>query len=51
MRVLVVEIVFANVDHRQLPQLRQIQLFVEQPLSMRTLSKEAHGCAAVPELS
>src|SRR5580704_813513 len=46
MRVLVVLIVFADVDHRQLPQLRQVHHFVERSLAERTFSEEA-DCDAI----
>src|SRR5580700_1423857 len=45
MRVLVVLIVFADVDHWQLPQLRQVHYFVERSLAERAFSKEADGNA------
>ena len=42
-RVLVVAVVLAHEDDRQLPQLRQVHLLVEQPLPQRALAEEAHG--------
>src|SRR5580704_10458372 len=45
MRVLVVLIVFADVNHGQLPQLRQIHHFVERALAERAFSEEADGNA------
>src|SRR6516165_10795144 len=39
--VFVVEVVFAGVDHRQLPELGQIHLLVKQPLSERSLAEKA----------
>ena len=39
--VFVVKIVFANVNHRQLPELRQIHHLVERTLAERALSEEA----------
>ena len=49
-RVLVVEVVLADVDHRELPQLRNIQFFVEQSLPQRAFSKKANRNAPVLEL-
>ena len=46
-RVLVVEIVFANVDHRQLPELRQIHHFIERSLPQRTFAEETHRNPAI----
>ena len=40
--VFVIEIIFANVDHRKLPQRRHIHDFVEEPLSKRAIAEEAH---------
>ena len=42
MGVLVIEIVFADVDDRQLPQLGQVHHLVEHALSQRSFPKEAH---------
>src|ERR1700678_3864567 len=43
MRVLVVEIVFADVNHRQLPQLRQVHHFVKRSLAQRTFAEKTYG--------
>src|ERR1700730_11161318 len=45
MRVLVVLIVLTNVDHRQLPQLRQVHYLVQRTLAECAFSKEADGDA------
>src|ERR1700722_7975732 len=45
MGVFVVEIVFAKIDDRQLPQLRQVHHLVKRPLPQRALAEEAHGHA------
>src|SRR5258708_38447825 len=45
-RVLVVLIVFADVNHGQLPQLRQIHHFVERSLTESPFSEEAN-CYAI----
>src|SRR5579863_10422676 len=45
-RVLVVEIVFADVDHGQLPQLRQVHHFIERSLPERAFAEKA-DCYAV----
>src|SRR6202790_1707474 len=42
MRVLIVKIVFADVDNRQLPERRQVHHLVDYSLPQRTLAKEAH---------
>src|ERR1700733_11056575 len=50
MRIFVVHIIFANVNYRKIPETREVHHFVEQPLSKRTFSEEAHGhllCTAV----
>src|ERR1700722_3194275 len=41
MRVLVVHIIFANIDYRQLPQLRQVHHFVKRSLPESAFSEEA----------
>src|SRR6266853_2609867 len=41
-RVLVVAVVLADEDHRQLPDLREVHLFVEQALAERAFAEEAH---------
>src|SRR5580704_750488 len=41
-RVLVVAVVLADEDHRQLPQLREVHLLVEQALAERALAEKAH---------
>src|SRR5271170_3269598 len=43
--VFVVQIVLANVDHGQLPQLRQVHHFVERSLAERAFSEEADSNA------
>ena len=43
MRVFVVHIIFANVNHRQIPQSRKIHHFVEQPLAECAFSEETNG--------
>src|SRR5579863_1006086 len=43
--VFVVEIVFANVDNRQFPQLRQVHDFVKRSLSESSFTEEADGHA------
>src|SRR5580700_5016929 len=48
-RVLVVLIVFADVDHRQLPQLRQVHYFVQRSLAERTFTEEADCHAIRPQ--
>src|ERR1700685_1526766 len=45
MCVFVVEIVFAKIDDRQLPQLRQIHHFVKRSLPQSAFAEEAHGHA------
>src|SRR5204863_8771230 len=42
-RVLVVAVVLADEDHRQLPQLGQVHFLVEQPLPERAFAEEADG--------
>ena len=41
-RVLVVAVVLADEDDRQLPELREVHLLVEQALAERALAEEAH---------
>src|SRR6266446_2396534 len=41
-RVFCIEIVLANVDHRQFPQCRQVHHFIENSLPQRSFSKKAH---------
>src|SRR5579864_2407795 len=49
-RVFVIEIVFANINNRQLPELRQIHHFVQRSLAQRAFSEEAHRHAAISQL-
>src|SRR5207249_7777906 len=42
MRVFVIKIVLANVDHRQFPQRRQVHHFIQNALSQCSLAKKAH---------
>src|SRR5437899_5827769 len=49
MRVLVIEIVFANVDDGQLPELRQVHDFIERSLAERAFTEEAHCNAPVAQ--
>src|ERR1700732_4996452 len=42
MRVLVIEVVLADVNYGQLPELRHIHHFVEHALSQCTFAEEAH---------
>src|SRR5580700_10418532 len=49
MRVFVVEIVFANVDHRKLEQLGEVHLFIEHALAERAFSEKTYGYAAVTQ--
>src|SRR5438552_19157249 len=42
-RIFVVEVVFANVDHRKLPKSCHVHDFVEQALPHRSITKEANG--------
>src|SRR5579862_1683205 len=49
MCVLVVEIVFADVDHGQLPKLREVHDFIKRALSECALSKETDGHSSVPK--
>src|ERR1022692_78745 len=44
-RVLVVEIIFTDEDHRQLPQLRQVHYFIKRSLAERPFSEETDGHA------
>src|SRR5262249_52944517 len=48
--VLVVEIVLAQVDHRQLPQLREVHRLVEDALTERALAEEADDDAILVEI-
>src|SRR5690348_14833153 len=48
MRVFVISIIFANVEHRQLPELRKVHGFVEHALAKRALTKKTDGDAPVP---
>src|SRR5882672_2614694 len=41
-RVFRVQIVFANVDHRQFPERRQVHHFIQNPLPQRPFAKKAH---------
>src|SRR5579864_4312763 len=50
MCVLVVQVVFTNVDNGQLPQLRQVHNFVQHALSQRTFSKKADRNRAVVQM-
>src|SRR5215831_1033353 len=43
MGVFVVEIVFADVDHRELPQLGEVEFLIDQALSQRSLAEKADG--------
>jgi hypothetical protein len=49
-RVLVVHVVLARVDDRQLPQLRHVHLFVEHTLAKRALAEEADRHAIVLQI-
>src|SRR5450755_1267026 len=49
MRVLVVHVVFADVNYRQLPELRQIHHFVQRSLTEGSFTKETDGNASVPQ--
>src|SRR6202165_6027991 len=42
MRVFRIKIVFANVDHRQFPERRQVHHFIENSLPQRSFAKKAH---------
>src|SRR5579885_1744696 len=42
-RVLVVEVVLADVDDRQAPERRHVHHLVQEPLAERALAEEAHG--------
>src|SRR5713226_6096822 len=42
MRVFRVQIVFANVNHRQFPQRRQVHHLIQNPLPQRSFAKKAH---------
>ncbi len=48
-RVLVVQIVFADVDDGQLPELRQVHDFVERSLAQRAFTEKADSDAAVAQ--
>src|SRR5215470_8264122 len=48
--VLVVEVVFTDVNHGKLPELRQIHGLVEHPLSERALAEEADGNTAIAQM-
>jgi hypothetical protein len=48
-RVLGVEIVFANVDHREFEQLREIHHLIQHALAERTFSDETHRNSPIAE--
>src|SRR5271165_572503 len=50
MRVFVVQIIFANVDDRQLPQLRQVHHFIKRSLTERAFSEKADRNAIRAEI-